>query len=93
MAVQIRKGIAQQVQGALERHGESISIMVVGETGVGKSCLSLQFTDKRFQPVHDVTLVKHFGARMISIDYREIKLQICDVVNFARAPCCRSVTC
>jgi hypothetical protein len=24
--------------------------------GVGKSCLLLQFTDKRFQPVHDLTI-------------------------------------
>ena len=27
-------------------------------TGVGKSCLLLQFTDKRFQPVHDLTIGK-----------------------------------
>ena len=27
-----------------------------GDTGVGKSCLLLQFTDKRFQPVHDLTI-------------------------------------
>ena len=26
--------------------------------GVGKSCLLLQFTDKRFQPVHDLTIGK-----------------------------------
>jgi len=25
---------------------------------VGKSCLLLQFTDKRFQPVHDLTIGK-----------------------------------
>lgn len=29
-------------------------------TGVGKSCLLLQFTDKRFQPVHDLTIGKQF---------------------------------
>ena len=29
--------------------------IVIGDTGVGKSCLLLQFTDKRFQPVHDLT--------------------------------------
>lgn len=28
-------------------------------SGVGKSCLLLQFTDKRFQPVHDLTIGKH----------------------------------
>ncbi|KAK9501374.1 hypothetical protein O3M35_012109 [Rhynocoris fuscipes] len=30
--------------------------IVIGDTGVGKSCLLLQFTDKRFQPVHDLTI-------------------------------------
>jgi len=47
-------------------------------TGVGKSCLLLQFTDRRFQPVHDLTIGVEFGARMISIDDRQIKLQIWD---------------
>lgn len=51
--------------------------------GVGKSCLLLQFTDKRFQPVHDLTIGVEFGARMINIDGKQIKLQIWDTV---RAP-------
>eukprot|EP00897_Mesotaenium_endlicherianum_P002651 jgi/Mesen1/2413/ME000157S01552 len=33
----------------------SLNIVVV-PAGVGKSCLLLQFTDKRFQPVHDLTI-------------------------------------
>jgi GTPase SAR1 family protein len=40
----------------------------------------LQFTDKRFQPVHDLTIGVEFGARMISIDGKQIKLQIWDTV-------------
>jgi Ras-related protein Rab-2A len=47
---------------------------------VGKSCLLLQFTDKRFQPVHDLTIGVEFGARMINIDNTPIKLQIWDTV-------------
>lgn len=50
--------------------------------GVGKSCLLLQFTDKRFQPVHDLTIGVEFGARMINIDGKQIKLQIWDTVSF-----------
>ncbi len=54
--------------------------------GVGKSCLLLQFTDKRFQPVHDLTIGVEFGARMINIDGKQIKLQIWDTVSrLARA--------
>jgi hypothetical protein len=48
--------------------------------GVGKSCLLLQFTDKRFQPVHDLTIGVEFGARMVTIDNKPIKLQIWDTV-------------
>ncbi|KAK4398802.1 Ras-related protein RABB1c [Sesamum angolense] len=49
--------------------------------GVGKSCLLLQFTDKRFQPVHDLTIGVEFGARMITIDNKPIKLQIWDTAG------------
>lgn len=49
--------------------------------GVGKSCLLLQFTDKRFQPVHDLTIGVEFGARMITIDGKQIKLQIWDTAG------------
>lgn len=47
----------------------------------GKSCLLLQFTDKRFQPVHDLTIGVEFGARMVNIDSKQIKLQIWDTVS------------
>lgn len=47
---------------------------------MGKSCLLLQFTDKRFQPVHDLTIGVEFGARMVNIEGRPIKLQIWDTV-------------
>ena len=48
---------------------------------MGKSCLLLQFTDKRFQPVHDLTIGVEFGARMINIEGKQIKLQIWDTVG------------
>jgi small GTP-binding protein len=50
-------------------------------SGVGKSCLLLQFTDKRFQPVHDLTIGVEFGARMINIEGKQIKLQIWDTAG------------
>jgi len=54
---------------------------------VGKSCLLLQFTDKRFQPVHDLTIGVEFGARMVNIDGKQIKLQIWDTVSRVAAVC------
>eukprot|EP01023_Acetabularia_acetabulum_P065349 TRINITY_DN863_c0_g2_i1.p1 TRINITY_DN863_c0_g2~~TRINITY_DN863_c0_g2_i1.p1 ORF type:complete len:213 (+),score=25.62 TRINITY_DN863_c0_g2_i1:206-844(+) len=55
--------------------------IIIGDTGVGKSCLLLQFTDKRFQPVHDLTIGVEFGARMVNIDAKQIKLQIWDTAG------------
>ena len=47
-------------------------LLLIGDSGVGKSCLLLQFTDKRFQPVHDLTIGVEFGARMINIDQKQV---------------------
>jgi len=55
--------------------------IIIGDTGVGKSCLLLQFTDKRFQPVHDLTIGVEFGARLINIEDQQIKLQIWDTAG------------
>ena len=49
--------------------------------GVGKSCLVLQFIDKKIRMNHDITIGVEFGARMVSIDGKNIKLQIWDTVN------------
>ena len=55
--------------------------IIIGDTGVGKSCLLLQFTDKRFQQVHDLTIGVEFGARMVKIEEKNIKLQIWDTAG------------
>jgi Ras-related protein Rab-2A len=55
--------------------------IIIGDTGVGKSCLLLQFTDKRFQHVHDLTIGVEFGARLVTVDGKQIKLQIWDTAG------------
>mmetsp|Transcript_10536 Transcript_10536/g.24794 ORF Transcript_10536/g.24794 Transcript_10536/m.24794 type:complete len:212 (+) Transcript_10536:88-723(+) len=55
--------------------------IIIGDTGVGKSCLLLQFTDKRFRTDHDLTIGVEFGARLINIDNKQIKLQIWDTAG------------
>lgn len=61
--------------------GISYRYIIIGDTGVGKSCLLLQFTDKRFQPVHDLTIGVEFGARLINVEGKQIKLQIWDTAG------------
>jgi len=55
--------------------------IIIGPSGVGKSCLLLQFTDKRFHADHDLTIGVEFGARLITIDNQQIKLQIWDTAG------------
>ena len=42
--------------------------------GVGKSCLLLQFTDKRFKSTHDLTIGVEFGSRTVQMNEKAIKL-------------------
>eukprot|EP00992_Anisonema_acinus_P004928 TRINITY_DN16733_c0_g1_i1.p1 TRINITY_DN16733_c0_g1~~TRINITY_DN16733_c0_g1_i1.p1 ORF type:complete len:205 (-),score=42.26 TRINITY_DN16733_c0_g1_i1:57-671(-) len=62
-------------------HDYLFKYIIIGDSGVGKSCLLLQFTDKRFEPVHDLTIGVEFGARMVMIDNKQIKLQIWDTAG------------
>jgi len=48
---------------------------------VGKTALLFQFTEGRFQPVHDLTIGVEFGAKTVSIDNKQIKLQIWDTAG------------
>lgn len=48
---------------------------------VGKSCLLLQFTDKKFQSQHDLTIGVEFGSRTVNIDSNSVKLQIWDTAG------------
>ncbi|OII74647.1 Rab2 GTPase [Cryptosporidium ubiquitum] len=50
-------------------------------SAVGKSCLLLQFTDRRFRVDHDLTIGVEFGARIVNIDTKKVKLQIWDTAG------------
>jgi Ras-related protein Rab-2A len=60
---------------------QKISMVVIGDTGVGKSCLLLQFVDRRFSSVHDLTIGVDFGSRVIDLAGEKVKLQIWDTAG------------
>lgn len=61
--------------------GDSSNFYLLTPIGVGKSCLLLQFTDKRFKATHDLTIGVEFGSRTIPIKNQYVKLQIWDTVS------------
>jgi len=56
-------------------------IIIIGDTGVGKSCLLLNFIDKRFREEHDLTIGVEFGTKIIDAGGQKVKLQIWDTAG------------
>lgn len=55
--------------------------ILIGDSGTGKSCLLLSFTEKNPRIKHEVTIGLEFGTKTILVDKKEIKLQIWDTVT------------
>jgi len=55
--------------------------IIIGDSSVGKSCLLLQFADKRFKADHDTTIGVEFGSKNIQIKDKTIKMQIWDTAG------------
>ena len=54
---------------------------MIGDSGVGKSCLLLKFADNRFRPDHDLTIGVEFGSKQVDVDGQNIHLQIWDTAG------------
>jgi Ras-related protein Rab-2A len=53
----------------------------VGDSGVGKSCFVQQFIENTVRESHDVTVGVEFGAKLIKIEDKDIKIQIWDTAG------------
>ena len=56
----------------------SFKMIVVGDSGIGKSCLTLKGTKNHFEECYSPTVGFEFFIFNIKIDYKNIKLQIWD---------------
>ena len=55
--------------------------ILIGDTGVGKSCLLLQLIENEIRVNHDVTIGVEFGAKVMKCNGDNIKLQIWDTAG------------
>ena len=62
-------------------HSYQFKYIIIGDAAVGKSCLMLNFIDKRFRSEHDLTIGVEFGSKIIDIKGTKIKLQIWDTAG------------
>ena len=56
-------------------------MIVIGDTGVGKSCIVLQFIENQTRISHDVTVGVEFGSKTIGVRKKSLKLQIWDTAG------------
>eukprot|EP00012_Vannella_robusta_P010621 CAMPEP_0206197832 /NCGR_PEP_ID=MMETSP0166-20121206/9280_1 /ASSEMBLY_ACC=CAM_ASM_000260 /TAXON_ID=95228 /ORGANISM="Vannella robusta, Strain DIVA3 518/3/11/1/6" /LENGTH=210 /DNA_ID=CAMNT_0053615577 /DNA_START=45 /DNA_END=677 /DNA_ORIENTATION=- len=63
---------------------EIFKYIIIGDMGVGKSCLLHQFTEQKFIPDSPHTIGVEFGTRIIELGAKKIKLQIWDTAGQER---------
>ena len=56
-------------------------LLIIGDSGVGKSCFLLQFTEGDFKEDHNVTIGVEYGAKSVKVDNKLVKLQIWDTAG------------
>ena len=56
-------------------------LIIIGDTGVGKSCLMKRIRDNEFKQEHQVTIGVEFGSFGLKVDGKIIKLQIWDTAG------------
>mmetsp|Transcript_35696 Transcript_35696/g.93041 ORF Transcript_35696/g.93041 Transcript_35696/m.93041 type:complete len:99 (+) Transcript_35696:134-430(+) len=61
-----------------------IKLLLIGDSGVGKSCLLLRFSDDSFTTSFITTIGIDFKIRTIDLDGKRVKLQIWDTAGQER---------
>jgi Ras-related protein Rab-8A len=61
-----------------------IKLLLIGDSGVGKSCLLLRFSDDSFTPSFITTIGIDFKIKTIELEGKRIKLQIWDTAGQER---------
>ena len=69
---------------ANERMPNQIKLLLIGDSGVGKSCCLLRFSEDSFTPSFITTIGIDFKIRTIELDGKRVKLQIWDTAGQER---------
>jgi len=66
------------------KYDHLFKLLIVGESGVGKTCLLLQFTEGYITTNHLTTIGIDFKIKIVNLEDKQIKLQIWDTAGQER---------
>lgn len=66
---------------------KSFKIIVIGDSGVGKTSLIKKFTKNKFSPNYLTTIGVEFESKELIIDEQKVQLQIWDTVSLFFSRC------
>ena len=69
---------------AINPYDQLVKVLMIGESGVGKSCLIQRFTKNEFSPSHLSTIAIDFKMKIIEIESIKLKMQIWDTAGQER---------
>ena len=61
-----------------------LKLIIIGDAGVGKTCLLLRFAEENYQNSHIATIGIDFKIRTINLDGKNVKVQIWDTAGQER---------
>jgi small GTP-binding protein len=78
------EGVRCAIMAGTRNYDFLIKLLLIGDSGVGKSCCLLRFSEDSFTPSFITTIGIDFKIRTIELDGKRVKLQIWDTAGQER---------
>ena len=62
-------------------HNALFKIIIIGDSGIGKSCVLKRLMEDDFKEDHDITVGVEFGSFMVKVEDKILKMQVWDTAG------------